>query len=734
MSSISTQAELSQQLLGAIERYWGYDSFLPLQREAMLCGLQQRDAVVVLPTGGGKSLCYQAPAVCREGLTLVVSPLISLMKDQVDALTACGLPAACVNSTLSPAERKRVADQVRLGELKLLYLSPERLLSGRTLDFLADSNLRAAAIDEAHCISAWGHDFRPEYRGLSVLKQRFPGIGVQAFTATASEQVRRDIAQQLELVEPEFLVGSFDRPNLIYKVSRASGRFGQICEVIERHRGDSGIVYCISRKEVDKTAAALAALGHRALPYHAGMTDEERHRNQDAFIREEAHIIVATVAFGMGIDKSNVRYVVHASMPKSLEHYQQESGRAGRDGLEAECHLIFSGGDLVTWKKMLSDGEASARAGALRALEAMNDYCNSVGCRHRALVEYFGQQLPGDNCGACDVCQGELDLIDDPLVTAQKILSCVVRLEERFGGDYTAKVLAGSQEQRILELGHDRLSTYGLLSDHNVRTIRDWIEQLVGQNFLVKTGEFNTLSVTETGWQVLRGKTEPRLLKPAEQRQTTFASASDSWEGCDRALFDELRTLRKQLADERNVPAYVVLSDATLRDLSRRRPTNLENMRGVRGIGERKLADFGEPFLQAIVEYCAQHGVSTDVTPPAALKAPTSGPKSGAIGASSLAAFEFFRQGLSVEEVARQMNRAVSTVNGYLNDYLRHEKVSDPTPWVEPALAARIQQAVAQNEGDRLKPIFDALGGDVGYDQIRVVMACLQNRAAQHEV
>jgi ATP-dependent DNA helicase RecQ len=349
-------------------------------------------------------------------------------------------------------------------------------------------------------------------------------------------------------------------------------------------------------------------------------------------------------------------------------------------------------------------------------------------------VEYFGQQLPGDNCGACDVCQGELDLVDDQLVTAQKILSCVVRLEERFGGDYTAKVLTGSQEQRILELGHDRLSTYGLLSDHNVRAIRDWIEQLVGQNFLAKTGEFNTLSVTEAGWQVLRGKTEPRLLKPAEQRQTTLASGSDSWEGCDRTLFEQLRTLRKQLADEKNVPAYVVFSDATLRDMSRRRPTTSENMRGVRGIGERKLADFGEPFMQAIVEYCAQHGVSTDVTPPAAVKASPSAAKTSAIGASSIAAFEFFRQGQSVEDVARKMNRAVSTVNGYLNDYLRHEKITDPTPWVEPALAARIEQAVAQTEGDRLKPIFDTLGGDVGYDQIRVVLVCLQNRVAPDNI
>jgi ATP-dependent DNA helicase RecQ len=718
-----------QPLIDAMQRYWGYDRFLPLQREAMLCSVQRRDAVVVLPTGGGKSLCYQVPAVCRDGLTLVVSPLISLMKDQVDALEACGVPAACVNSTLSPGERKQIAERVTAGELKLLYMAPERLLAGRTLDFLADSNLCAAAIDEAHCISAWGHDFRPEYRGLRILKQRFPNIGVQAFTATASDQVRRDIAEQLELSEPEFLVGSFDRPNLIYKVQRASNRFGQVCEVVERHRGESGIVYCISRKEVDKTAAALAALGHQALPYHAGLADDERHRNQNAFIREEVHTIVATVAFGMGIDKSNVRYVVHCGMPKSLEHYQQESGRAGRDGLEAECQLIFSGGDFITWSRMLTEGDAVARAGAQRALQAMQDYCQSALCRHRALVEYFGQELGGDNCGACDVCLGELDVIEDSLVTAQKIISCVVRLEERFGGDYTAKVLSGSKEARILEFGHDRLSTYGLLSDQSIRTIRDWLEQLVAQGFLIKTGEFNTLSVTESGWQVLRGKAEPQLLQPAEQRPSTRSAAPDNWDGVDRELFELLRTRRKQLADERNVPAYVVFSDATLRDLARQRPTTRERMRGVRGVGDKKLADFGEPFLAVISDYCQQHSLASDLAPAPVAAPVQSTSEARPINASSIAAFSLFREGLSLAEVATRMGRAPATVNGYLADYLRHERVTDPSPWVEPTIVARIEEAAGEVGSERLKPVFELLGGDVDYDAIRVVLTCLRNRA-----
>jgi ATP-dependent DNA helicase RecQ len=712
-----------------MEQYWGYDSFLPLQQEAMLCSMQRRDAVVVLPTGGGKSLCYQTPAVCREGLTLVVSPLISLMKDQVDALTANGVPAACVNSTMPPAERKQIADRITAGELKLLYMAPERLMSGRTLDFLAESNLAAVAIDEAHCISAWGHDFRPEYRSMRVLKQRFPQIGVQAFTATASEQVRRDIADQLELTEPEFLVGSFDRPNLIYKVVRASGRFGQIVEVVDRHRGESGIVYCISRKEVDKTAAALASLGHKALPYHAGLSDQDRHANQDAFIREETHTIVATVAFGMGIDKSNVRYVVHAGMPKSLEHYQQESGRAGRDGLEADCQLIFSGGDFMTWSRMLGQGESANNPGAKSALQSMHDFCNSVGCRHRAIVEYFGQQLASDNCGACDVCLGELDLVEDSLVTSQKIVSCVFRLQERFGGDYTAKVLSGSQEQRIMEQGHDQLSTYGLLAEESIRTIRDWLEQLVAQNYLAKDGEYHTLSITDDGWQLLKGEAQPRLLKPAEQRQAAKPSVADSWEGVDRELFEQLRTLRKEQADQQNVPAYVVFSDATLRDLARRRPSSAEIMRKVRGVGEKKLADYGETFLAAIAEYCQQHGIDCDVEPDQSLMTPPpAAPRQLNLNASSIAAFEFFRQGQSVAEVAEQMNRANSTVSGYLSDYLRHENITDPSPWVAAELAQRIEQAVSQVEGDRLKPIHEALGGEVEYSDIRVVLTCVRNR------
>src|ERR1051325_9684529 len=445
------------------------------EREAMDAILASRDSVVVLPTGGGKSLCFQAPAVSADrGLALVISPLISLMKDQVDGLRVDGVAAAYLNSTLQARERDEVVADVRSGRCRLLYVSPERIAgeAGQALRrLLAQSDLRFIAVDEAHCISQWGHDFRPEYRQLGALREEFPGVSLHAFTATATERVRADIVSELRLRDPAVLVGSFDRPNLTYRVLRRGHLKSQLMDVLARHDEEAGIVYCSSRREVEALADWLKDEGLRALPYNAALDDAVRARNQESFLEERADIVVATVAFGMGIDRSNVRFVVHAGAPRSLEHYQQEAGRAGRDGLEAECVLISSAADFVRWKMMLEqNGELTD--GARTLLRQMERYATGVGCRHRHLASYFGDTYAAGECGACDVCLGELEAVPDPVPVARKILSCVARVGQRFGVMHVTNVLRGQGGEQVVSRGHDRLSTFGLLRDEPATAVR----------------------------------------------------------------------------------------------------------------------------------------------------------------------------------------------------------------------------------------------------------------------
>lgn len=712
------------QLLSVLKQYWGFDALRPLQAEAMACALGGRDSVVVLPTGGGKSLCFQAPALCVPGMAVVVSPLISLMKDQVDSLADCGVPAACVNSMLPSDERRRVAEAIRAGRLKLLYLAPERLMTERTLDFLRGVPLSFFAIDEAHCISHWGHDFRPEYRELRKLKELFPEVAVHAYTATATPRVRDDIAAQLALRDAEFLVGPFDRPNLVFRVLPRGDVLQQVRETLERHADESGIVYCIRRADVEELAAALRQAGHDALPYHAGLSDDERRRNQDDFINDRVKTIVATVAFGMGIDKSDVRYVIHTAAPKSLESYQQECGRAGRDGLEAECCLFFGAGDFVTWRKLQRNLDAQASRTADELLDAMESFCASPLCRHRSLVEYFGQELAGDHCGACDVCLGEVNLLEEPQVVAQKIASCVLRLGETYGADYTAQVLAGSREARILQNGHDQLSTYGLLAEHDKRQVRNWIEQLVAQRFLIRHGEYQVLAVTDSGREMLRGQIAPRLLLPPSRPRKESKAAAVSWEGVDRGLFEALRALRRRRSEEQSLPPYLIFSDATLRDLARRQPSTRDGLLRVSGIGARKAEAYGEEFLAEIASYCNQSGLPQDVGDRAdAEREPTT----KSTGLAKRRAFELFAAGRPVDEVRQQVSRAESTTWGYLLEYVEQSGLEDPTPWVEPELAARIRGAAERAEGGRITPLFDALEGAASYGQIRIVLACQRN-------
>ena len=605
-----TPAVTNGTLEGILERYWGYSSFRPLQREAMDAVLANRDSLLVLPTGGGKSLCFQAPAMALEGLAVVVSPLISLMKDQVDTLIGNGVPAACYNSAMPAEQKSDVARGVREGKYRLLYVAPERLVGDGGdgfLNLLSSRPVSFIAVDEAHCISQWGHDFRPEYRQLARLRDRWPGVSLHAYTATATARVRKDIIAQLGLRDATELVGSFDRPNLVYRVLARSSLKAQILDVLERHRGQAGIIYCTSRKEVEALAEWLQDTGWRARPYHAGLPDDERHRNQDAFLNEDIDLMVATVAFGMGIDRSDVRFVIHAGAPQSLEHYQQESGRAGRDGLEAECVLIASGADFLKWRMMLEkNGELSdARRSLLRDMER---YAASVGCRHRRLVGYFGEAFTKDDCGACDYCLGELEQVADAVTVARKILSCVARVGQRFGAAHVTNVLRGGDSEQVRSRGHHELTVFGLMKEATIDELRGYVDQLLAHGLLQQSGEeYPILQISSDGHALLKDAGAAPELSLARQKRPDrnrlpkrSRVETEGWDGVDRELFEELRVLRLEIARRRRVPPYVIFHDTTLREIARSKPKTKEELRHVYGVGDRKAQDLGDLVLAVV--------------------------------------------------------------------------------------------------------------------------------------
>ncbi|MDD2499626.1 MAG: DNA helicase RecQ [Geobacter sp.] len=588
-----------------LKTVFGFHDFRPPQQEVIERVMAGEDVFLVMPTGGGKSLCYQIPALHRDGLAIVVSPLIALMKDQMDALIANGVQAACLNSSLSAAEAGRVFQQLDKGTLDLLYVAPERLMMPEFLERLGTLKLALFAIDEAHCISQWGHDFRPEYTQLGRLRPLFPAVPIVAMTATADPETRKDILGQLGLPNATVFVAGFDRPNITYTVIPKQKPLAQLGSFLRNRRDEAGIIYALSRKRVDQVAKQLQAAGFSAAAYHAGLPDDERKRVQEAFQRDDIRIVVATVAFGMGIDKPNVRFVVHYDMPKSVESYYQETGRAGRDGLPSEALMLFGMGDVMTARKLIENCDNAERVRIeIQKLNAMVAYGEALSCRRRALLSYFGDQRDHD-CGNCDICTDPPQRFD-ATVQAQKALSCVYRTGERFGMMHLIEVLRGSKNQRVLDLKHDKLSTWGIGADTSAAQWENIIRQLIHLGYLSQDfTRFGALSLSSAARPVLKGEMVvtlgmPRNTVETVERTRKRAGAKKDY---DQTLFDKLRALRKQIADTAKLPPFVVFSDATLAGMAHSHPQNLQEMRQVSGVGDRKLQQYGDAFLAEIRQY-----------------------------------------------------------------------------------------------------------------------------------
>ena len=592
-------------LLKTLKNTFGYSEFRPLQREIIQASLDGRDVFALLPTGGGKSLCFQLPALLRTGLTVVVSPLIALMKDQVDQLQAAGVAATFLNSTLGASEARARLRRLHGGEFRLLYAAPERLMLDDWKDNLRSWSVAALAIDEAHCISEWGHDFRPEYRQLADLRSLLPNIPAMALTATATARVQTDIVSHLQLSNPAVFVASFDRPNLSYQVVSKDQPLRQILDFIAKRQDDSGIIYCATRSSADRLAASLAARGLAARPYHAGLEASTRAKNQELFLRDETRIICATIAFGMGINKPNVRWVIHHDLPKNIEGYYQETGRAGRDGLPADCLLLFSAGDAAKQTHFIEEiSEAQEQQAARAQLRQMIHYAECSSCRRRELLAYFGEKYAASSCAACDNCL-EPRATYDGTTLAQKFLSCVYRIRQASGFgtglNHVVEVLTGAETDKVRRWNHHKLTTYGIGAE---LTRPEWApigRELLRLGYLVQSGgEFPILEISATGLEALRSRRIIMLTKPLAQPKSKRPARRAGEIECDEVLFGRLRDLRKRLADERGVPAYVIFGDATLREMARRYPATKDAMRGVFGVGERKLQEFGAVFAAVV--------------------------------------------------------------------------------------------------------------------------------------
>ncbi len=680
-----------------------------------------------MPTGGGKSLCYQIPALIFDGMTVVISPLIALMKDQVDALRNNGIEAAFLNSTQTNAEQVEVFRAVRSGKLKLLYVAPERLLQSgdQFLDFLRGVNISLFAIDEAHCISSWGHDFRPEYLRLAVLKTEFPQIPLIALTATADKLVRKDIFDRLNIPKAELFISSFNRPNIFYAVEPKRNSYSQLLDYLEKRKDESGIIYCLSRSSVDSLAADLRDEGFSALAYHAGMDKRTRDKHQESFLKDETKIIVATIAFGMGIDKSNVRFVVHMDLPKNVESYYQETGRAGRDGLRSDALLFFSWADVIKLKGFAEvEGNAKQSEIMLRKLDLMGKFGDLKTCRRKFLLNYFSEEL-SENCGNCDNCTTTFERFDGTVI-AQKALSAVYRTGQRFGLSYLVDLLRGSNSAKIRD-EHKNLKTYGVGADVSKDNWYEYFRDLIAQGFLAQSeGQYPILMLTETSMDVLAGKTTVSLIKlkiKEEKKQKLVADISVPY---IRDLFDNLRQVRTVIARSENVPPYVVFSDATLVEMAAYLPQSDWELRKISGVGDLKFEKYGADFLNEVRNYCRKNNLVSriDLKSPKRERKPRT-KRDGDGRDTYQKSLDLFRDGLSIPEIARERGFGVSTIEGHLARFIPDGKVRlDELVPVEKI--DTIRNAVLKfNENGVLSPIKEFLGEDYSYGEIRAVIASM---------
>ncbi|KPA09064.1 ATP-dependent DNA helicase RecQ [Candidatus Magnetomorum sp. HK-1] len=709
-----------------LKNVFGYDEFRNLQESIIRNICKKNDTLVIMPTGGGKSLCYQIPALLFDGLTIVVSPLISLMKDQVEQLRELGVYASILNSTLSYDEYRNNISMIMSRRSKLLYLAPETLMKSNIMNMLTNTTVECLTIDEAHCISEWGHDFRPEYRQLIEIRKIFPEAVCVALTATATKQVQKDIKVSLGFNDENEYIDSFDRENLFIRIEDKYNGIPQAIKFIRQFPGQSGIVYCATRKQVDDLYVILDSENFSVKPYHAGLSEKERHLNQELFIRDDVQIIVATVAFGMGINKPNVRFVLHFDMPKNIETYYQEIGRAGRDGLRSHCLMLHGYGDIKKIQYFIKQKSPSEQKVANMHLNAIQKFINSNVCRRISLLSYFGEKYKSKSCEMCDNCVTSKKALQDITVLAQKFLSCVKRTEERFGIYHVINVLRGSKEKKVLKFGHQNLSTYGIGMELSRKQWQHLSRQFIQQKLMVQNQEHGTLSITEKAWKVFRGEeTVLGMLPETKETETETARPKETAIDYDRNLFEKLRIKRKELADAANVPPYVIFSDNTLIEMATFFPQSPRSLLTIHGIGDVRLERYGEIFLNIILPYCKEHNITeklkTYSSPPKKVSTEKRGPS-----ARSIIIGKLFNKGQSIESLIDAYSVKKDTILTHLQNCLESdfpiiiEKIIAESK-LSKEMQSRVMDLFEKLGDERLKPIYLALDGAVDYEELKLM-------------